>query len=53
MPDRTYYEGIFKDGLYHQSGKLIWPNGCSYDGGWIKGRMDGAGIFKHSEGFNL
>ena len=53
MPDGTTYNGIFKDGLYHESGKMVWPNGSSYDGSWNKGRMEGAGVFKHIEGFSL
>lgn len=47
------YEGTFKDGCYHEHGKMNWNNGDIYDGNWKKNRMEGGGIFKHHEGFTL
>ena len=47
------YEGEFKDGSYHEQGKMVWANGDVYEGNWKKGRMEGGGIFRHHEGFVL
>jgi hypothetical protein len=32
---------------------MIWKNGDSYEGNWKKSKMDGAGLFKHKQGFSL
>jgi len=53
LKDGTTYEGQFKDGSYHDNGKLLWKNGDNYDGRWKKGRMDGAGVFKRHDGLIL
>lgn len=47
------YEGSFREGSYHEHGKMSWENGDVYEGGWRKGRMEGGGIFRHHEGFVL
>jgi len=38
------YAGFFKDGLPSGRGIYNWENGDSYDGDWLKGKMDGQGI---------
>jgi len=38
------YAGFFKDGLPSGKGIYNWENGDSYDGDWLKGKMDGQGI---------
>ena len=38
------YAGLFKDGLPSGKGIYNWENGDSYDGEWLKGKMDGQGI---------
>ena len=53
VPGEFTYEGGFKDGAYHEYGKMIWENGDSYDGSWKKNRMEGGGVFKHHDGFAL
>lgn len=32
---------------------MTWKNGDSYDGAWKRSKMDGAGSFKHHDGFIL
>ena len=53
VPGEFIYEGGFKDGAYHEQGKMIWENGDSYDGCWKKNRMEGPGLFKHHDGFSM
>lgn len=53
VPGQFIYEGTFKEGTYHQHGKMQWQNGDCYDGNWKKNRMEGGGLFKHHEGFTL
>ncbi|CAM6001517.1 unnamed protein product [Sphagnum balticum] len=50
--DRVY-EGGFKEGSYHEHGRLVWSNGDSYEGSWRRGRMDGPGIFRQQSGLVL
>ena len=38
------YAGYFKDGLPSGKGIYNWENGDSYDGDWLKGKMDGQGV---------
>jgi len=38
------YAGFFKDGLPSGKGIYNWENGDSYDGDWLKGKMDGQGV---------
>ncbi|SDM72706.1 MORN repeat-containing protein [Daejeonella rubra] len=38
------YTGFFKDGLPSGKGIYSWENGDTYDGDWLKGKMDGQGI---------
>lgn len=53
VPGDFTFEGEFKDGSYHEQGKMVWANGDAYEGNWKKGRMEGGGIFRHHEGFVL
>ncbi|HEY0667695.1 MAG TPA: hypothetical protein VGD22_05935, partial [Sphingobacteriaceae bacterium] len=39
------YTGSFKKGLPDGNGKYTWKSGNIYDGGWIKGEMNGKGTF--------
>ena len=38
------YVGLFKDGYPNGKGIYQWKNGDSYNGNWIKGKMEGKGI---------
>jgi hypothetical protein len=38
------YVGLFKDGYPNGKGIYQWKNGDTYDGNWIKGKMEGRGI---------
>lgn len=39
------YTGSFKKGLPDGNGKYTWKSGNIYDGGWLKGAMNGKGTF--------
>jgi hypothetical protein len=39
------YEGKFKNGVPHGSGKYTWENGDIYDGKWKNGAKNGVGLF--------
>jgi len=43
LKDETYFVGHFKDGIVDGQGKLIKPNGFSYDGNWVNNLPDGKG----------
>jgi len=53
MKNNSSYEGKFREGYYHGSGRLMFGNGDCYDGSWKKGRMDGPGSFKRNDGLCL
>ena len=53
LNDGSKYDGNFRDGCYHDSGKMVWKNGDCYDGRWKKDRMEGPGIFKRNDGQSL
>lgn len=45
----TYYEGEWKDGVYHGKGTIAYPT-WSYEGCWEDGEMHGHGIKKDAAG---
>jgi len=38
FPTETKYEGSLKDGMFHGSGILFFPNGSKFDAEWCEGR---------------
>ena len=44
------YEGDFKDGKYHGSGKLEDKAGRVYTGGYVEGNREGYGVFVWADG---
>lgn len=53
MKNDCVYEGKFREGYYHGSGKLKFENGDFYEGNWKRGRMEGPGLFKRNDGLSL
>ena len=45
LEDATY-EGQVLDGLPHGKGLKIWKNGKTYEGDFVKGMMEGIGVWK-------
>ena len=44
---QAIYEGEKNPrGLKHGEGKLVWPNGCEYEGEWVNDQANGMGILK-------
>ncbi len=43
LPDGTFYEGLWKDGLKNGKGKIIQPDGRCYEGLWKDGKLNGIG----------
>ncbi|KAL9651759.1 hypothetical protein ABK040_014015 [Willaertia magna] len=39
------YEGEFEQDVVNGKGKMIWSNGCSYEGNFVKGKMEGFGVY--------
>mmetsp|Transcript_42587 Transcript_42587/g.87023 ORF Transcript_42587/g.87023 Transcript_42587/m.87023 type:complete len:208 (-) Transcript_42587:19-642(-) len=39
------YEGGFKEQCPHGFGRNIWDSGMAYHGEWVKGEMQGTGVF--------
>jgi len=37
FPTETIYQGKFRDGMFHGSGTLHFPNGSKYEGVWENG----------------
>lgn len=44
------YEGEFREGLKHGSGKYQWENGDRYEGGFVDDRPDGNGKYQFANG---
>lgn len=45
--DNATYTGERNDlGEKHGSGKVLWPNGCEYNGEWRSGKAEGKGVLK-------
>lgn len=51
LPDSSVYQGKYKNGLRHGTGKLEWRNGDCYEGQFKQGLMHGQGILKSMSGF--
>jgi adenylate kinase family enzyme len=45
VDSKREYQGSFENGRYHGHGFMQYENGDSYDGAWVGGRREGAGIF--------
>ena len=37
MPDGSYYEGQYENGVPHGRGDFLWPDGVRYIGFWRGG----------------
>lgn len=48
--DGKVYKGSFYNGHSDGFGKLILPNGDSYEGDWKLGQMHGHGVYKWKNG---
>lgn len=46
LPDGSFYNGEFKDGLFNGNGTLVWNNGVNYVGEFRHGRMHGKGVMQ-------
>lgn len=44
------YEGYFLNGLYHGSGKLVFPNGRQYEGNFENHQFHGFGVLVGDDG---
>lgn len=44
------YDGEFKDGLKHGTGKYAWENGDRYEGGFVDDRPSGKGRYEFANG---
>ncbi len=44
LPDGSFYDGEFQQGLFHGKGSLVWKNGSRYEGDFHQGHMHGTGI---------
>ncbi len=47
--DGSVYSGEVKNNSPHGKGTLVYPNGNSYEGQWLDGKMHGEGKFYHLE----
>ena len=49
--DNGYYEGEFKEGIYHGKGKIVDKNNeTKYEGDFVKGRYEGNGTLIYDNG---
>jgi hypothetical protein len=48
--DGAYYEGFWKNNLYHGYGKLIKSTDETFEGHWINGIMSGKGRYTYDDG---
>ena len=44
------YEGEYKDGLQHGTGKSVYPDGANYIGEWVQGNIQGHGNMSYASG---
>ena len=49
LPDGGLYEGELLKGEPHQSGRIVWPNGHYYEGGFRSGLFHGVGRYHTDE----
>lgn len=52
LPDGSFYDGEFKQGLFSGQGSLVWNNGESYIGEFRFGQMHGKGYYASAMGFS-
>lgn len=50
MTDGREYKGYFKKSKPHGYGKMIYPNGNSYEGDWIEDKYEGFGEYRWENG---
>ena len=50
MKDGSKYEGIWKDGKFHNKGRMTHANGDIYQGQWKMGLAHGEGTFMDTTG---
>eukprot|EP01032_Pedospumella_encystans_P020893 gene20893-23726_t len=47
--EKARYEGNYKDGLKHGVGKMVFPNGNTYEGEWFENKMQGEGTYTYKQ----
>merc|ERR1711871_1848489 len=50
LPDGTYYEGEYFNGLWHGYGILVNPDGSRYEGEFRRGKYEGHGKLSYIDG---
>eukprot|EP01006_Ploeotia_vitrea_P023416 TRINITY_DN55879_c1_g1_i2.p1 TRINITY_DN55879_c1_g1~~TRINITY_DN55879_c1_g1_i2.p1 ORF type:complete len:196 (+),score=14.01 TRINITY_DN55879_c1_g1_i2:96-683(+) len=43
------YEGNYENGMRNGVGKMTYPNGDSYAGSWVEGKMNGEGSYTYAK----
>lgn len=46
---KAKYEGEYKDGIKEGRGKMTYPSGDVYDGGWVANQMEGMGTYQYKK----
>lgn len=49
-PNGDYYEGEWKKGQPHGTGKMVYANGDMYEGNWLFGKIEGEGQMTYKNG---
>ena len=44
MPDASYYDGEYENGVPHGRGEFRWSDGLKYVGSWRGGMQEGEGV---------
>ncbi|KAJ1431852.1 radial spoke protein 10, partial [Ochromonadaceae sp. CCMP2298] len=53
LTEKARYEGVYKDGLKHGVGKMVYPTGDVYEGEWFENKMQGEGTYTYKNSTDI